>query len=207
MAKRRRRWEEEELEHEAQRATKPPLAELDSAKRAGVLEELQRGSGNRALQQVVTGQQLQREAAPELSPIRETRPYMRIKGVRGPSQVKGHEGEFELVRDYELEVSSPTDRASGQASGKRQYSDLKVVVRKSSGITSLRRAVVENQVIEEIVIVSPVADGVERVTLKQARVVGVKDLADGTVELRFVFRDVTWDAGSESAGDRWEEAK
>jgi hypothetical protein len=62
---RRRRWEEE-LDREAERAAKPPLARqlsvLDEGKRAGVLEELQSAGGNRALQQVVGGL-LQRDTA------------------------------------------------------------------------------------------------------------------------------------------------
>src|SRR5918992_296047 len=123
----RRRWEEE-LERELQRQGKPKLAELDPAKRAGVVEEIQRSSGNRAFQEVVGSQALQREAAPTAAPAKVTQPIMKIKEIRGPSKLRGFEGAFELEQDYELEVKAPTDPHSGKAVGKRTYSDLKVVV-------------------------------------------------------------------------------
>ena len=87
---------------------KPDLAQLDEGTRAGVLEELQRAGGNRALQQVVGAQALQREAAQAAAPQID-RPFMKITGtasgvIRGPSKLKGHEGEFELVENYELEA-------------------------------------------------------------------------------------------------------
>jgi type VI protein secretion system component Hcp len=201
MAK-RRRWEEE-LEREAERAGKPQLAQqladLDEGKRAGVLEELQKAGGNRALQQVVGGQ-LQREAATVALP-RITRPFMKIDGIRGPSSVKGHQGEFELEENYELEVKTPTDLGSGQAAGKRRYSDLKVVIRKSTGVTALRQAITTNQRIATIVLIAPVEDGVETTTLKDVYVVGVKDLGNGNVEIRFVFREIAWEAGELAASD------
>lgn len=205
MAK-RRRWEEE-LEREGKPQLARQLADLDEGKRAGVLSELQQG-GNRALQQVVAGPQLQREAAPISAPVRSSRPYMKIDGIRGPVEREGHKGEFELVEDYELEVKSPTDRSTGQARGKREYSDLKVVIRKSAGVTQLRRAITENRVIKEIVIVTSLSDDPKRpefetTRLTGARVVGVKDLGNGNVEIRFVFENISWDAGELSAADKW----
>jgi type VI protein secretion system component Hcp len=200
MAK-RRRWEEE-LEREAERAGKPQLArqlaDLDEGKRAGVLEELQKAGGNRALQQVVGGR-LQREAAAAVARI--TRPMMKIDGIRGPSGIKGHQGEFELEQNYELEVKTPTDLESGQPYTKRQYSDLKVVIRKSTGVTALRQAISTNQRIATIVLMAPVADGVETTTLKDVLVVGIKDLGNGNVEIRFVFREIAWEAGELTATD------
>jgi hypothetical protein len=62
MRKHRRR--EEQHEREAARSGEP-LARLDTATRAGVLQELQRAGGNRAVQDVVTGAQLQRDVAAE----------------------------------------------------------------------------------------------------------------------------------------------
>jgi type VI protein secretion system component Hcp len=201
MAK-RRRWEEE-LEEEAERAGKPQLAQqladLDEGKRAGVVEELQKGGGNRAFQQIIGGQ-LQRETAAASLP-KITKPFMKIDGIRGPSGLKGHEGEFELEQNYELEVKTPTDVESGQPYAKRHYSDLKVVVRKSVGVTALRMAISRNQSIATIVLVAPVADGVETTTLKDVLVVGVKDLANGNVEIRFVFREIEWGAGELMATD------
>ena len=199
MAK-RRRWEEE-LERELEREGKPKLAELDPAKRAGVVEEIQRSSGNRAFQQVVGTQSLQREAAPTGAPAKVTQPFMKIKGIRGPSTLKGFEGAFELEQDYELEVKAPTDLRSGKAVGKRTYSDLKVVVRKSAGVTSLRQAIATNQILEEIVLTAPVQDAVETTTLKKSVVVGVKDLGNGNVEIRFSFEKISWDAGQLSTAD------
>jgi hypothetical protein len=55
--RKRRREEEREAEHPGKRQ----LAQLDTATRAGVFEELQRASGNRAVQEVLTGAQLQRD--------------------------------------------------------------------------------------------------------------------------------------------------
>jgi type VI protein secretion system component Hcp len=201
MAK-RRRWEEE-LEEEAERAGKPQLArqlaDLDEGKRAGVVEELQKAGGNRAFQQIVGGQ-LQREAAPvALPPV--TKPFMKVDGIRGPSPAKGHEGEFELEENYELEVKTPTDLESGQPYAKRRYSDLRVVVRKSTGVTSLRQAISRNQKIATVVLMAPVEDGVETTTLKEVFVVGVKDLSNGNVEIRFVFREIAWEAGDLMATD------
>lgn len=66
MAK-RGRWEEE-FEREPEDSGKRQLAQLDTATRAGVLQELQRAGGNRAVQQVVAGAQLQRDVATEARP-------------------------------------------------------------------------------------------------------------------------------------------
>jgi hypothetical protein len=220
----RRRWEEELEEPERSMKSKPDLSQLDEGKRAGVLEELQRAGGNRALQQVVGAQALQREAAPARAPApRTTRPFMRVTvaastgtsyeggktttteipavPIKGPSTVKGHEGEFELVENYELEAKSPRDKATGQATGQRQYSELKVVVRKSVGITRLRQAFAYSQPLE-IVIMSPLEDGVETTKLTGAVLVGVKDLANGDVELRFVFTNIVWGAGELETADK-----
>jgi Type VI secretion system effector, Hcp len=222
---RRRRWEEEEELEERERAAKPQLADLDEGKRAGVLAELQRATGNRAFQQVVGGQSLQREAAAATAsapPIKQ--PFMKVmiaastgtsyaggetttittpaEPIKGPSTVKGHEGEFELVENYELEAKSPRDKASGQATGQRQFSELKVVVRKSVGVTRLRQALARNEPLE-IVIMSPIEDGVETTKLTGAVVVGVKDLANGNVELRFVFQKIDWGAGGLATEDAW----
>lgn len=202
--KKRRRWEEE-LEREAERSGEPELARLDEGTRASVLQELQRAGGNRALQQVVGGPQLQREAARAGVEPSPTRPFMKIDGIPGPSRFKGHEGEFELEENYELDVKSSTDRSTGQATGKRQYSDLKVVIRKSAGVTSLRKAITGNEVIKEIVIVSALEDGLETTLLSGVRVVGVKDLGNGNVEIRFVFEKVSWEAGELTATDKWAE--
>jgi type VI protein secretion system component Hcp len=182
----------------------PQLAGIDEARRAGVVEELQRAGGNRAFQQVLADQTLQREAAPKGVPsLAPTVPTMRIDGIPGPSKRKGLEGLFELEQQYELEARSPIDPATGRTSGRRQYSEVRVVLRKSTAITQLRRALAENKLIKEIVLTSPVEDGTETTTLKNARVVGVKDLANGNVELRFTFGEISWDAGSQSASDEW----
>ena len=228
--RRRRRLEEEELEERKQAAKPrlPQLAELDEGKRAGVLEELQSAGGNRAFQHVMAGPQLQREAVPAttLAP-RITRPFMKIttaastatsyaggktttleiaaEPIKGPSTVKGHEGEFELVENYELEAKSPRDRATGQATGATQYSELKVVVRKSVGVTRLRQAFTNNEQLN-ILIMSPIEDGVETMSLTKAAVVGVKDLPNGNVELRFVFEKVRWGAGEMETADDWKKS-
>ena len=55
-----RRWDRE-LEPEPGQLRKPPLARLDTTRRAGVLEELQRAGGNYAVQRTLGGPQLQRD--------------------------------------------------------------------------------------------------------------------------------------------------
>ncbi len=62
----RKRRGHEELEPE--RSGKRQLARLDTATRAGVLEELQRAGGNRAVQEVVAGAKLQRDVAAPTRP-------------------------------------------------------------------------------------------------------------------------------------------
>jgi hypothetical protein len=59
---RKRRREEEREPEQGQ------LARLDATTRAGVLEELQRASGNRALQEVVVGARLQRDTTATAKP-------------------------------------------------------------------------------------------------------------------------------------------
>jgi phage tail-like protein len=71
--RRRRRWEEEELE-ERERPAKPQLAQLDEGTRAGVLEELQRAGGNNAVQRVV-GAQLQRDPTTAEKPTTSARSF------------------------------------------------------------------------------------------------------------------------------------
>jgi T4-like virus tail tube protein gp19 len=56
-----RRWEREP-EREPGQFAKPPLARLDTAPRAGVLEDLQRAGGNNAVQRALAGAQLQRDS-------------------------------------------------------------------------------------------------------------------------------------------------
>ena len=66
--RRRRRWEDEQLD-ERERPAKPRLAQLDEGTRAGVLEQLQRAGGNTALQRVV-GPQLQRDTTTAETPAK-----------------------------------------------------------------------------------------------------------------------------------------
>jgi type VI protein secretion system component Hcp len=199
--RRRRRLEEEELEEREQSAKPqlPQLAELDEVKRAGVLEELQSAGGNRAFSQVVAGQQLQRETA--ATPVRELlaeRTYMTVDGIKGPETWKKHEGQFE-VESFELEQSSPRDRATGLATGKRQFSEAIVVVRKSSATPKFRQALAHNQVIKTITI----DDGIEVTTLSDVTVVGVKEAGTGKVQLRFVYKKISWSSGGNVFEDEW----
>jgi type VI protein secretion system component Hcp len=197
--RRRRRLEEEELEETEQPAKLqlPQLAELDEGKRAGVLEELQSAGGNRAFSQVVAGQQLQRETAAAPVLLAE-RTYMTVDGIKGPETWKKHEGQFE-VESFELEQSSPRDRATGQATGKRQFSEAIVVVRKSSATPKFRQALSHNQVIKTITI----DDGIEVTTLSDVTVVGVKEAGTGKVQLRFVYKKISWSSGGNVFEDEW----
>jgi T4-like virus tail tube protein gp19 len=74
MPKKRRRWDLEP-ERELGQPGKPPLARLDTAPRAAVLEELQRAGGNNAVQRVLAGAQLQR------SPTLKERRYVATRWV------------------------------------------------------------------------------------------------------------------------------
>jgi hypothetical protein len=199
--RRRRRLEEEELE-EREQATKPQLpqlAELDEGKRAGILEEIQSAGGNKAFSQVVAGQHLQRETAP--APLREVsagRTYMTVDGIKGPEVLKGHEGQFEVER-FDLEQEVPHDPGSGLPTGVRRFSEAIVVVRKSSATPKFRQALSTNQVLEKITI----DDGIEKTALSKVTVVGVKEMGAGKVQLRFVFKEVTWTAGDVEFTDEW----
>jgi len=201
--RRRRRFEEEELEEREQSAKPqlPQLAELDEGKRAGVLEELQSAGGNRAFSQVVSGPHLQRETA--AAPVRElstNRTYMTVDGIKGPETWKTHEGQFE-VESFDLEQSSPRDRASGLATGKRQFSEAIVVVRKSSATPKFRQALAQNQIIKTVTI----DDGIEVTTLSDVTVVGVKEAGAGKVQLRFVYKKIGWSSGGVEWSDEWGE--
>jgi type VI protein secretion system component Hcp len=199
--RRRRRLEEEELE-EREHAAKPQLpqlAELDEGKRAAVLEELQSAGGNRAFQQVVAGQQLQRETA--AAPVRDLasdRTYMTVEGIKGPETWKKHEGQFE-VEAFELEQSVPHDPGSGLPTGVRRFSEAIVVVRKSSATPKFRQALGQNQVIKTITI----DDGIEVTTLSDVNVVGVKEMGAGKVQLRFVYKKIAWSSGGNEFEDEW----
>ena len=200
MAKRRSRWEEE-LERQSGHPARSNFAELDTAQRAGVLAELQRAGGNRALQQVVEGPNLQREAAPKPVPVAEdTRVFMEVAGIAGPSVDPKHKGLFE-VEDYQLEMKTPTDPSTGGTVGVRQYSNVSVIVKKSGRTPAFRAALVRNQPITTVRFT-----GIERTTLTDVQVVGVKDLPNGRVQLTFSFRHIEWETEEESFEDVGREA-
>jgi type VI secretion system Hcp family effector len=204
MAK-RRRWEEE-LEREAARAGKPELAQLDKGKRAGVLEELQRSGGNRALQQVVGGPQLQRdEAAPKPSPsTKEWRTFMLVDDIPGPVADKAHAGQFE-VRKFSHKVTSPRDVSSGRATGKRQHSPVTVTLPTSEGTVPFRQAGIENKTIKKITIFRPS----QTITLTNVTVSLMEDLDEDQVLLSFVYEGIEWNTpgsrGGEVYSDKWAE--
>jgi type VI secretion system Hcp family effector len=204
MAK-RRRWEEE-LERQVERSDKPQLAQLDEGKRAGMLEELQRGGGNRALQQVVAGPQLQRdEAAPKaVYSQRETRSFMLVDGIPGPATERAHAGQFELLK-FSHKTTSPRDASSGQARGARQHAPLTVTLPTSEGTIPFRQALVENKPIKKITIFRPS----QTITLTNATVTVMEDLDDDQVLLAFVFQGIEWStpgkSGGQSYSDKWVE--
>jgi type VI secretion system Hcp family effector len=199
--RRRRRREEEELEEreESAKPQLPQLAELDEGKRAGILEEIQSAGGNKAFSEVVAGQQLQRETAPApLRDVSEGRIYMTVDGIKGPEVRKGHEGQFE-VEKFDLEQEVPHDVTSGLPTGARRFSEAVVVVRKSTATPKFRQALSTNQVLETITI----DDGIEKTALSKVTVVGIKEMGAGKVQLRFVFKDITWTAGDVEFTDQW----
>lgn len=199
----RRRWEEE-LERELEREGKPKLAELDPAKRAGVIEEIQRSSGNRAFQQVVGTQSLQREAAQTVPKLqqRETRTYMAVKGVPGPVLEKAHRGQFDVIK-FSHKIVSPRDPASGQATGLRQHSAATVVLPTSEGTVPFRDAVTKNEILPEVVIYRPS----QTITMVNVTVSEVEDLDEDQVLLKLVYQKITWSTPGEGGGqvseDTW----
>jgi len=197
----RRRWEEE-LERELEREGKPKLAELDPAKRAGVLEELQRAGGNRALQQVVGSQQLQREAAPAVPKLqqRETRTFMAVKGIPGPVLEKAHRGQFDVIK-FSHKIVSPRDVASGQPSGARRHSAATVVLPTSEGTVPFRDAVTRNQVLPEVVIHRPS----QTITMVNVTVSEVEDLDEDQVLLKLTYQKITWHTPGEGGGQTSED--
>jgi type VI secretion system secreted protein Hcp len=202
MAK-RRRWEEE-LEREVERAGKPQLAQLDEGKRAGMLEELQRSGGNRALQQVVAGPQLQRdEAAPKPSySQKDWRSFMLVEDIPGPVAEKAHAGQFELKK-FSHKVTSPRDVSSGQPSGKRQHSPVTVILPTSEGTVPFRQAGIENKPIKKITIFRPN----QTITLTNATVSVFEDLDEDEVLLTFVYDEIEWSTPGKGGGevytDKW----
>lgn len=180
MAKRRRRWEEE-LERESEHPARPKLAELDRGTRAGVLEELQRAGGNRAFQQVVGGQQLQREAAPaRLQSAVTATAFMRIPEIPGPSKVAGHVGEHEVV-SLEHDVSVPMIQEVGgrQHEGQPRFSDLNVVIKKSTMTNRFRQFAMGADPIPKVEITSLLEDGTELMTLTGVHVRAIKERSEG----------------------------
>lgn len=201
----RRRWEEE-LERELEREGKPKLAELDPAKRAGVVEEIQRASGNRAFQQVVGTQSLQREAAPLPSPAahRETRTYMAVKDIPGPVLEKAHRGQFDVIK-FNHKVVAPRDVATGQSSGVRRHSAATVVLPTSEGTVPFREAVTKNKVLPEVIIYRPS----QTITMVNVNVAEVEDLDEDQVLLKLVYEKISWSTpkGEQSYEDTWASQK
>jgi type VI secretion system Hcp family effector len=201
---RRRRWEEElerELESPA-KAQRQGLADLDEGKRAGMLEELQRAGGNRALQQVVAGQQLQREAAPTVPKLqqRETRTWMSVKGIPGPVLEKAHRGQFDVLK-FSHKIVAPRDPATGQASGQRQHSAATVVLPTSEGTVPFRDAVTKNQILPEVVIYRPS----QTITMVNVTVSEVEDLDEDQVLLKLTYQKIAWSTPGEGGGQRSED--
>lgn len=203
---RRRRWEEElerELEKSPAKAQSQGLADLDEGKRAGMLEELQRAGGNRALQQVVAGQQLQREAAPTVPKLqhRETRTYMSVKGIPGPVLEKAHRGQFDVIK-FSHKIVAPKDVGSGQAVGPRQHSAATVVLPTSEGTVPFRDAITKNQVLPEVVIYRPS----QTITLLNVSVSEVEDLDEDQVLLKLTYEKIAWSTPGEGGGQTSEDA-
>jgi hypothetical protein len=97
MPKKRRRWDLEP-EREPGQSGKPPLARLDTASRAGVLEDLQRAGGNNAVQRVLAGAQLQRTPALKGGTYVATRWVLSIDGTTVPVRsIEGGVAQVEIV--------------------------------------------------------------------------------------------------------------
>ena len=93
---------------------------------------------------------------------------------------------------YELEMKAAVDKSNNANLGHREYSDVVVVIKKTTSMPRFRQALVTNEAIEKIVFT-----GLEQSTLKGVRVVGIKDLADGRVQLSFSFTSIEWTAGDQ----------
>lgn len=132
------------------------------------------------------------------------------------------------VTSYSMELTSPRDLATGQASGKRQYQPL--YIQKPTGAASPQffQAVATNEILPKVVIefYKTNASGEEilyyTITLENATVSGYKQFTQATTtatgekrsgqnenllfdELKFTFRKISVEsnAGKTSAMDDW----
>jgi len=147
--------------------------------------------------------------------------FMRIQGIDGEVTLKGREGQIEVFA-FNHEVAAPFDATSGQASGKRSHSPVKVVTRISKATPLIAQALGNNQVIPKIEIffwnTSP--NGIEqnyfKITIENCRVASRRlwspnklDPSTATYipleELAFVYQKITWTyvSGGVEYQDTW----
>jgi type VI protein secretion system component Hcp len=180
MAK-RRRWDEELEEREGSLKQKPKLAQLDEGTRAGVLEGLQRAGGNRAFQQVLGGQALQRQVpAVRLPAAAGVRGSMRIAEIPGPLKTPGQAGAHEVVSlDYDVHTPTVEDLRGHQKPGRTKFSLVKVAIRKSTTTNKFKQFLIGEEPIPTVEITSALEDGIEVLKLSGVRVMSVSEGSTG----------------------------
>lgn len=205
MRKRRR---EEEREPERSR-----LARLDATTRAGILEELQRASGNRALQEVVVGAQLQRDttatAKPETGSSRRASTADWVLSVGG--NVVGSVGSVEggSIRSEVVEVPVGAGNVVRKRIGSVQYEPfvLRVGLGLGKGMFEWIAATIDRQVLRKDVILHQVdlesRRETDRLELRDCLLTSVKlpqlgpaEKGTGWIELTIAPEDVKRHTGS-----------
>jgi len=150
------------------------------------------------------------------------------KDIKGESTQTslGREGSIECI-SYEQEVISAREAGSGIASGRRQYTPLKVVKRVDKASPLLIKALTDNEVVEgtlKFFRPNPTGDGTTEqfytVAFKSGRINSVKQLVPDTLvpasstapmleEVTFVFHTINWTFtnGGVSHEDTWDKQK
>ena len=132
--------------------------------------------------------------------------------IKGGLTQKGREGAMQCVQ-FEAEASTPTDLATGHATGRRQHKPIRCVKKLDSASVPLLNALIRGEVLTDVMFKVFATDRAGReapvytVALKNASVASVKQslASDGTVleEVTFVFTSITytWEDGKLSASD------
>jgi type VI secretion system secreted protein Hcp len=122
--------------------------------------------------------------------------YITVEGERqgkfkGESLRPGHSNEQEGIA-FSYEVKAPTDRASGQASGKRQHGALTITKEWGASSPQFFKALVENEVLRSVVLQFVTEDpgtGGEivyhKITLTNARIIQINAFKDRAVQREF----------------------
>lgn len=117
--------------------------------------------------------------------------YIKIDGIPGEAAEKSHQGWIEVDSQINLEVKSPRDAASGQASGRRQYQPLIIRKRIDKASPLLAKAMAGKQLIGQIV----VSNQATRYTLSEVMVSSITT-ASGVETVSFTYQKIEMQAAA-----------